>query len=182
MSQVELSLAGPGGLMIRKFMLIPHKMAECETTFGVLVPRPPDLRHKRIAGLNRGRESRSVLLDIRGVAVAEQLQQSMARRVPGIQSVHDRATEAHSLTRLRRGVRRVIVAIESIQVRGLRADRVDILRIGLLALRRREILSLWSLRSTPVPLADEESAPNRAGVKLACLLVDEVELGLHYSA
>lgn len=83
----------------------------------ILIPHPPDLRHQRIPRLNRASESGGELFDVRRVRGAQQLEQPVACHVKGPQAVHDGSSEAHLLARLRFSVERVVVAIQTVQMR-----------------------------------------------------------------
>ena len=148
----------------------------------VLVACPPDLRHQRVSWFHGRGKSRSIFFDVCRVTAAKQLQQSMTSGIPRVKAVHDRTAESHGFAWLWGGVKRVIVAIEPVQVCGFQTDWMSILRIRLLALWWREVLRLGALRSTPIALADEECTADGAGVELSSLSVYEIGLRLHYGA
>jgi len=80
----------------------------------ILLPSPPNLRNKTIARLDRRREPRRKLSQIRRIATAQQLQQPAGRGVPRVQAVQDRAAETHRLAWLRRRVQGVVIAVQAI--------------------------------------------------------------------
>lgn len=148
----------------------------------ILLPSPPNLRNQTIPRLNRRREPRSKLPQIRRIAAAQQLQQAMRRRVPRVQAVHDRASKAHGLARLGSGVQRVVIAVQTIQVRRLGGRLVLVDSVGCFPLWRREVLGFGALGAVPVSLADEEGRARDVGVDFAARFVHQVHLRLHHRA
>lgn len=110
------------------------------------------------------------------------LQEPVAGRVEGIQAVDDLTAEAHLLARLRGRVERIVVSIQPIQQGRLPGGLVLERYIWCLALWRGEVLGGGTLGPSPVALADEEGAPDGAGIDFARAGVDQVLLGLEDGA
>ena len=147
-----------------------------------LLARPPHARHQLVARHDGASEARLVFFDVRRVAAAKLAQDGVAGIVPLVQAVRDGALEAHLLARLRRRVKRVVVAVEAVQQRGLGARVVLQHGIGRLALGRREVLRRRALGAVPVALRDEKAARSDAGVDVAAAGVYEVRLGIEDGA
>lgn len=96
--------------------------------------------------------------------------------------MQDRAAETHRLARLRRCVQRVVIAIQTVQVRCLQCGLVLVHSIRLFALRRRVVLALRTLGTSPSALTNEERGSSDLRVNITIRRVDEVHLGLHDGA
>lgn len=96
--------------------------------------------------------------------------------------MHDCTSKVHGLAWAGFRVQRVVVAIETIQMRRLRSGRVLIYSIRLLTIRRREIRALGSLGPTPVALPNKEARTHGPRVYLPIPSVYEILLRLHDSA
>lgn len=85
-------------------------------------------------------------------------------------------SEAHFLSRLGIDVEWVIVPVQTVQSSRLIVCRLLVYSIWLLALWWREVLALWSLRSTPVALSNEERRSDDTRVDLASLRIHDIVL------
>ena len=93
--------------------------------------------------------------------------------------MHDRASKAHGLARLGSGMQRVVIAIQTVEMRRLKGRLVLVNCIGLLTLWRREVLRLGAFGAVPVSLADKEGRARDVGIDFAAGFVHEVHLRLH---
>ena len=156
----------------------PHTLP----SFRILLPSPPNLRNKTVTGLDRRREPRREFSQIRRIATTQQLQQPVGRGVPRVQAVQNRAAETHRLARLGSRVQRVVIAVQTIQVRRLQCGLVLVHSIRLFALRRRVVLALRTLRTSPSTLANEERRASDLSIQIPIRGINEVHLSLHDSA
>lgn len=135
-----------------------------------------------VARLDRAGEASLVLLDVGRVAGAECAHNLETGRVPRVQAMHDGTAEAHLLTGLRRGMKRVVVAVEAVQERRLSRSLVLEDHVGLGVLWRREVDCRGALGAAPVALADEEGAGVNTGVDIVAVGVNELRLDVKNGA
>ena len=84
----------------------------------------------------------------------------MTSGVPRVKPMHDRAAKTHCLARFRRGMQRVVVPVESVQMRRLGADGMLVLGVWSFTLGRGVVLRFRALGTVPTALADEEGGSN----------------------
>jgi hypothetical protein len=77
--------------------------------------RPPHLRNQLVTRPNRARKPCRKLLDIRRIAAAKMLQQRVSGCIPAEEAMHYRAPETHLLSGFGSSMKRVVVAVQSIQ-------------------------------------------------------------------
>lgn len=79
-------------------------------------------------------------------------------------------------------MQRIIIPIQPIQHRRLLTRLILPHHIRRLALRRRKILRLRTLRPTPTSLPDKKRTPNRTHIDLISLSINNIRLSLQYSS
>lgn len=147
----------------------------------LLLPRSPYTSDKLIAWNHGAREPRLELLDVGRIAATKGLDDLVARGVPGVQSVHDGTAKAHLGTWLRRGMQRVIIAVQAIQESRLLGRLVLQHKVRLLVLGWREVHRLGALGSAPSALRDIEGAGADARVDLAIAHINQIGLGVDHT-
>lgn len=148
----------------------------------LLLPCSPYTSDKLIAWNHRAREPCLELLDVGRITTTKGLEDLVASRVPGVQSVHDGAAKAHLGTWLRRRMQRVIIAVQAIQKSRLLGRLVLQHKVRLLVLGWGEVDRLWALGSAPSALRDIERAGADARVDLAIAHINQVGLGVNHTA
>lgn len=148
----------------------------------LLLPCSPYTSDELIAWNHGAREPRLELLDVGRITATKGLDDLVARGVPRVQSVHDGTAKAHLGTWLRRGMQRVVIAVQAIQESRLLGRLVLQHKVRLLVLGWREVHRLGALGSAPSALRDIEGAGADARVDLAIAHINQVGLGVNHTA
>lgn len=108
-----------------------HNKPHLVESLAVLVAHLPHVENKLVTRLDRCRKSRLELLEILGLASAKRLEHGVRSHVPGEQTVDNGAAEAHFLAGLRVCMKRVVVAVEAVQMGGFQRGLEGVRLVGL---------------------------------------------------